>query len=130
MRLAVVTTLVSISALCTGLAPSYAADLEWEVDNPFRFYKVGSSFALHEKAFLEVRGDPNGPLPADIVWRTERRLNDPDCKDSSTPASCAATRRAGYERSRLGWAARTNGAVCYDAVGRPRHYLAQCDRKY
>ena len=69
---------------------SHAADLIWEVENPFRFFKASRSFALHEAAFGAVRGDPSGPLPADIIWRTERALNDPDCKDASTPDRCAA----------------------------------------
>src|SRR5215468_9359247 len=89
--------LVSALGVVSGLQQAVAADLEWEVDNPFRFYKVGSSFALHEKAFAAARGDARSPLPNDIIWRTERRLNDPDCKDSSSPIACAATRRAHYE---------------------------------
>jgi hypothetical protein len=130
MRLRMIAAIASMSGLLGGFGPSHAADLEWEVDNPFRFYKVDSSFALHEKAFAEVRGDPHGPLPADIVWRIERRLNDPDCKDATSPATCAATARAHYEESRHGWAAKTYATACYDNVGRPRRYPAQCDRKY
>jgi lysophospholipase L1-like esterase len=129
MWLRMIATVASASALL-GFAPAQAADIEWEVNNPFRFYKVDTSFALHEKAFAEVRGDPNGPIPPDVIWRVERRLNDPDCKDSSTPANCAATKRAHYEQSRLGWAAKTLPTACYDNVGRPRRYPAQCDRKY
>ena len=75
MRLTILATIASVSALAAGRA--HAADLDWEVDNPFRFYRVGTSFALHERAFNEARGNPASPLPADIVWRTERRLNDP-----------------------------------------------------
>jgi len=123
------TALMSVMGLA-AIAPVHAADLEWEVENPFRFYKVGSSFVLHERAFDAVRGAPDSPIPSDIVWRTERRLNDPECRDKSTPESCAKTARKGYEQSRLGWAARTSSAVCYDAERRPRGYLAQCDRKY
>jgi hypothetical protein len=130
MRLHAITAIASLSALLGLSAPALTADIEWEVDSPFRFYKLGSSFALHEKAFNEARGDARTPLPTDIIWRTERRLNDPDCKDPTTPAACAATKRARYEESRLGWAAKTQNTVCYDNVGRPRHYLAQCDRKY
>ena len=107
MRLGIIATVASASALL-GFAPAQAADIEWEVNNPFRFYKVDSSFALHEKAFAEVRGDPNGAIPPDVIWRIERRLNDPDCKDASTPAACAATKRAHYEERRLGWAAKTD----------------------
>src|SRR5262245_19169646 len=95
--------LVSALGVVSGLQQAVAADLEWEVDNPFRFYKVGSSFALHEKAFAAVRGNAESLIPADIVWRTERRLNDPDCRDKTTPATCGATAGRGYEPSRLGW---------------------------
>ncbi|HXW25214.1 MAG TPA: hypothetical protein VEK73_10730, partial [Xanthobacteraceae bacterium] len=130
MRLRMIATIASVSGLLGGSTYAQAADIEWEVNNPFRFYKVDSSFALHEKAFAEVRGDPNGPLPPDVIWRIERRLNDPDCKDASTPANCAATKRAHYDQSRLGWAAKTLPTACYDNIGRPRRYPGQCDRKY
>ena len=53
--------------------PLLAADLVWEVENPFRFFKPTRSFALHEAAFNAVRGEPSAPLPSDIIWRTERR---------------------------------------------------------
>ena len=109
---------------------SQAADLIWEVESPFRFFKPTRSFALHEAAFNAVRGDPAAPLPTDIIWRTERRLNDPDCKDASHPDKCAATAGKRYEQSRLGWAAQTVGETCYDSNGRPRRYSAVCERKY
>src|SRR5262245_19341101 len=112
-------------ALVAGLAQVQAADLEWEVENPFRFFKVGSSFVIHEQAFDAVRGDRESPIPNDIVWRTERRLNDPDCSNKSTPDACAKTARKGYQQSRLGWAARTHSAVCYDSEKRPRGYMGQ-----
>ncbi|MFL5002056.1 MAG: hypothetical protein ACJ8DY_16865 [Xanthobacteraceae bacterium] len=124
------TAIVSMIGLVTGVGQVYAADLEWEVESPFRFYKVGSSFALHEKAFSAVRGDAEGPVPADIVLRTERRLNDPDCKDRTTPASCGNTAGRGYEQSRLGWAAKTHATLCYDSERRPRGYMPQCERRY
>lgn len=113
-----------------GADSSHAADLIWQVENPFRFFKPTRSFALHEAAFNAVRGNPKGPLPADIVWRVERRLNDPDCKDASTPDTCAATAGARYEQSRLGWAAQTVDETCYESNGHPRRYSAVCDRKY
>src|SRR5438067_4923371 len=112
------------------LDSSRAADLIWEVENPFRFFKPTRSFALHEAAFNAARGDPSGPLPPDIVWRTERKLNDPDCKDATNPDRCAATAGKRYEQSRLGWAAQTVGETCYDSNGRPRRYSAVCERKY
>src|SRR5215216_4718405 len=122
--------IASVLGMVAGLGPVHAADLEWEVDSPFRFYKVGSSFALHEKAFTAVRGDSDNAIPADIVLRTERRLNDPDCRDKTTPLSCGNSAGRGYEQSRLGWAARTHSTLCYDGERRPRGYLIQCERKY
>ena len=130
MRLHAIRTIVSASALLGTFGPSIAGDIDWDVENPFRFYKTSAAFALHEKAFAEVRGDPKNAAPSDLVWRIERRLNDPDCTNSATPATCAATRRARYEESRLGWAAKTLGTICYDNVGRPRRYLAQCQRAF
>ena len=78
------TTLFASLAITSSLAvsPAFAADLIWEVENPFRFFKPTKSFALHEAAFNAARGDPASPLPADIIWRTERALNNPDCKDA------------------------------------------------
>lgn len=123
---------LTLFSLGAGFAvyPVHAADLVWEVENPFRFFKSTNSFALQAKAFADVRGNPASPLPADIVWRLERRLNDPDCKDPTTATSCAATARANYEQSRLGWAAQTLSSVCYESSGNPRRYPVQCERKY
>jgi len=64
---------------------------------------------------------PSGPLPADIVWRTERALNDPNCRDASTPDRCAATAGRRYQQSRLGWAAQTLGDTCYESSAASRH---------
>ena len=105
-----------------------AADLVWQVENPFRFFKSTHSFALHEAAYNAVRG--NGALPPDIVWRIERKLNDPDCKDASTPDRCAETAGPRYQQSRLGWAAQTLGDTCYDNSGKPRRYMPICERRY
>ena len=102
------TASLSVLGLVAGALEVAAADLEWEVENPFRFYRVGSSFALHERAFGAVRGDAESPVPADIVLRTERRLNDPDCRDKTTPASCARTAGRNYWES--GWAGRPRPA--------------------
>ena len=115
---------------CLAATSSQAGDLIWEVESPFRFFKASRSFALHEAAFNAARGDPSAPLPADIVWRTERALNDPDCKDASTPDRCAATAGKRYQQSRLGWAAQTLDETCYESNGRPRRYAGICERKY
>ena len=77
-----------------------------------------------------MRGDPSAALPADIIWRTERALNDPDCKDASTPDRCAATAGNHYQQSRLGWAAQTVGETRYESNGRPRRYSPRCERRY
>lgn len=122
------TVLVALSAFWTP-GSAVAADLEWEVESPFRFFKRASSFEAHKKAFLLERGTSGTP-PSNIIWRVERRLNDPDCADRSTPDACAASRRGRYEVSRLGWASQTVDAVCYDRGARPRRYPATCDRQY
>jgi lysophospholipase L1-like esterase len=113
-----------------GIATSHAADLIWEVENPYRFFKRSTSFDMHERAFNTVRGNAGQPMPTNILWRVERRLNDPDCKDNSTPQSCVESARQGFERSRLGWAAQTVDLNCYDRNARPRHYMTTCDRQY
>jgi hypothetical protein len=130
-RLATTTWLVSISLATTlQLSAACASDIVWEVQNPFRFFKKPAAFALHEKAFEAVRGKTDTPLPANIVWRTERRLNDPDCADKSSPGRCYDTKRAGYERSRLGWAAQTLESTCYERNSRPFRYMGVCERQY
>src|SRR5215213_1721952 len=110
--------------------PAAAADMVWEVESPFRFYKPTSSFALHEAAYKSIRGDVKAPTPADQLSSLERRLNDPDCRDPSNPLTCANTRGARYEQSRLGWAAQTYNSICYDSQSNPRRYPTQCERRY
>jgi lysophospholipase L1-like esterase len=127
-RLAAATTILSISILVPVTA--FASDIVWEVQSPFRFFKKTAAFTLHEKAFEAVRGKADTALPGNIVWRTERRLNDPDCADKSTPARCLATARKGYDRSRLGWASQTLDSVCYERNSRPFRYPAVCERQY
>ena len=129
-RLSTSTWLVCVSLATLQLSAAAASDLVWEVESPFRFFKKTSAFALHEKAYDGVRGKPDTPVPANIVWRTERRLNDPDCTDKSSPGRCYDTKRAGYERSRLGWAAQTLESVCYDRNSRPFRYMGVCERQY
>jgi hypothetical protein len=126
----VAATLIVSTQVMYGIPAGHAADLVWEVENPYRFFKRTSSFDVQEKAFNAVRGAPGQPLPTNILWRVERRLNDPDCKDSSTPNNCLATARAGFEKSRLGWAAQTVDLNCYDRNARPRRYMVTCDRQY
>jgi hypothetical protein len=124
-------TVCALSLLASlAASPSHAAGMIWEVESPFRFFKPSRSFALHEAAFNAARGDPSAPLPPDIIWRTERALNDPDCKDASTADRCAATAGKRYHQSRLGWAAQTLGETCYESNGRPRRYSAFCERRY
>ena len=122
-RKALATAAGLIGLIGVGATSAGAAELIWQVENPFRFFKSTRSFALHEAAYNSVRGNPNNPAPADIIWRTERKLNDPDCKDASSPDRCAETAGRRYQQSRLGWAAQTLGDNCYDVNGRPRRYL-------
>src|SRR2546423_9792573 len=129
-RLATTLWLASLSLFLIQTNTASASDIVWEVQNPFRFFKKPAAFALHEKAYEAVRGKADSPLPANIVWRTERRLNDPDCTDKASPGRCYDTKRAGYERSRLGWAAQTLESTCYERNSRPFRYVGVCERQY
>lgn len=113
-----------------GVSAAYADGLNWEVENPYRFFKRDSSFETQFKAFEAVRGAADQPLPANIMWRLERRLNDPDCRNSATPDGCLATAGKHYQQSRLGWASQTLDLTCYDRNARPRRYMTTCDRQY
>ncbi len=64
------------------------------------------------------------------MWRLERRLNDPDCRDRSTPAACLKTAGRHYALSRLGWASQTLDFTCYDSNGHPHRYFTTCERQY
>jgi len=132
MRRNALAAAVGLVAVVAAFTPATvkAADLVWQVENPFRFFKATRSFAAQEAAFNAARGDPNGPMPVDIIWRVERRLNDPDCKDASTPDRCADTAGKRYAQSRLGWANQNLGETCYESDGRPRRYMSVCERKY
>ena len=48
------TLFASLAVTLSLLSSSHAADLIWEVENPFRFFKPTKSFALHEAAFTAV----------------------------------------------------------------------------
>ena len=129
-RLATSTWLVCVSLTTLQLSAAAASDLVWEVENPFRFFKKTSPSRCTRRRTTRCAASRKRPLPANIVWRTERRLNDPDCTDKSSPGRCYDTKRAGYERSRLGWAAQTLESVCYERNSRPFRYPAVCERQY
>ena len=131
MRRQALATAWAVSLFASLAAGSgQAADLIWQVENPFRFFKSTRSFALHEAAYTAVRGDPRRRCRRDIIWRTERRLNDPDCKDPRRPTS--APRPPASAISRAGSAGRRRRCR--------RHLLRQqrtaaplfavCERKY
>ena len=124
------TTLVAVCSVGLSATPSISSEILWKVESPFRFFKRESSFAMYQRAFDAARGHAESPLPEKIIWKTERHLNDPDCKDPSNPTACAATARKRYETSRFGWAARTVNFTCYDRNARPRHYMTTCERQY
>jgi hypothetical protein len=105
------------------------ADIEWEVQNPFRFYKRGDSFQLHEKAYKAVRGAPESPLPNNIIQLTERCLNDPNSKEFPVAPACAELSHGlSSEEKRIGWAAHTLSNVCYERG--KREYPITCEREH
>ncbi len=71
---ALVAATLIVSMQVFGIKASHAADLVWEVENPYRFFKRTASFDVQEKAFNAVRGAPGQPLPTNILWKVERRL--------------------------------------------------------
>jgi hypothetical protein len=121
---------VAVAGLCGALAPAFADDLVWEVVNPFRLYQHAKSFKVHEDAYRLVRGADDSPMPADIVQRVERCLNDPASDSSPAAAGCAALARGlTVEQRRRGWAARTVDDLCFNRAARPRIYAASCKRE-
>ena len=82
---AAATLFVATFSIGLTATPSISADILWKVENPFRFFKRSASFDMYERAFDAVRGNPSLPVPDKIIWKTERRLNDPDCKDIVEP---------------------------------------------
>ena len=52
-------TTVSVVTILAAFSttPTQAQDLQWQVENPFRFFKSTRSFALHEAAYNAVRGN-------------------------------------------------------------------------
>src|SRR6476646_8881014 len=110
-----------------GWNTARAADLTWDVVNPFRFYKDSKPFDLHEAAFKAVRGDPNSPMPADIIQRIERCLNDPDPASPAAVACRNLDQSMRFNRQR-GWAASTLDGTCYNRAMHPRRYDSTCRR--
>jgi len=84
---------------------SQAADLVWEVESPFRFFKPSRSFGLHEAAFKTVRGDPlissgvpNGPSTIPIARMSRRRTAVPRRPASAISKAASAGRRRPWPR--------------------------------
>ena len=131
MRRQALATAAWAAALFASLSVGHAADLIWEVENPFRFFKPtqlvrAARGRLQRGARRSVRArcrrtSSGAPSAASTI---------PTARIPRTPTS--ARRRAGkrYQQSRLGWAAQTVGETCYDSNGHPRRYSAVCERKY
>lgn len=96
-----------------------AAEIDWSVVNPFRFYRNERSFERHRAVYERLKAQAGGVAPADIVVRMERALNAPGCDDPSSYEKCFASRTAAYREARLGWAARSLGETetCYQSGG-------------
>ena len=82
MRRDALSTGLWLVAIFTTLATGtvQAADLVWQVENPFRFFKSTHSFALHEAAFNAARGSSVTVTSAPTLASArsaERRLPDP-----------------------------------------------------
>ncbi len=121
-----------VGLACLGMSDAAAADLEWSVVNPFRFYRTESAINQHLRAYDAILAANGGVIPSDIVERVEKRLNEPDCANKTSYAACAASAGANYTAQRSGWAARSVGPdmTCYGvgADGRPG-YRTSCSRE-
>jgi lysophospholipase L1-like esterase len=122
-------TAAGLVAAISSAVPAGAQDLQWEVLNPFRFYKNASAFQLHEDAFKAVGGDRPDADRSQHVRNIERCLNDPATTDTSIRAACLAIVQRYVKQPRLGWASATLEDTCYDRVPRPRRYPAACERE-
>jgi hypothetical protein len=123
-------SIILLVILGLGVAPStnaaQASDIEWKVQNPFRFYKKSKPFQLHENAYNAVRGTPGSPTPDNIIQLIERCLNDPASVGFRVDAACTDLSPAlSPEEKRKGWAARTLDDVCY----KNGKYPAKCVRE-
>ena len=78
-----------------------AADLTWEVVNPFRLYKDSKSFSNSRECFKAVRGEPNvADAQPTSSSRVERCLNDPD-PASPWAAACRSAAAIMWSTPRL-----------------------------
>ena len=99
-----------------SIAPVQAADLIWEVESPFRLFKPTASFESQEHAFKQVRGEPRAPCRTIWSGGSSAGSTIPTARTSPRPSACAATAGKHYQQSRLGWAAQTLPAVCYEGT--------------
>jgi len=109
-----------------------AAQLEWSVINPFRFYKNQEDFQRHLDAYQRVVKENSGIRPEDAIRRMERDLNAPGCSKPETPATCDASQNEDYTTRRHGWATHSFDAVCYEYnrdAGYYQHKI-KCTRTY
>jgi len=107
-----------------------AAELIWQVESPFRFFKSTRSFAMHEAAYNTARGALNGPLPVDIVWRLERAST---IRIARTPRRPIVARRPPARAMRKAASAgqrKRSATPATRSDGRPRRYAPVCERKY
>jgi len=123
-----VATVAASLTLAFGEGSAGAADLVWEVVNPFRLYRQSKSFALHQAAYGALRPVAGEP-PADLIQRIERCLNDPDPAQPAAFAICRGLAQTLNFDRQLGWASSTVEDTCYDRSARPRAYPATCARE-
>src|SRR5262249_13571885 len=64
---------------------SHAADLIWEVESPFRFFKPTRAFALHEAAAAGVPQPPSAPARGETHRPPRRGPNRPGAPDPPAP---------------------------------------------
>jgi hypothetical protein len=64
----------SVFALLLGHTAFAAPSIQWQVDNPFRFFQYESDFEIQRWAYSELSDQDKRDNPASAI---ERKLNDP-----------------------------------------------------
>lgn len=117
---------LAVFAVLFSAAAAEAATIEWQVDNPFRFFKHQSDFEIHRWAYNELSAEEKRDNP---VSKIERKLNNPqwwnttDNRGRTRKAALAELRRAEgrthvHHDPRLGWASlvrMTTYDMCWNA---------------
>lgn len=109
--------LFSFLSLAWGCAAFAAPQIDWRVKQPFRFFTESRDFDMHREALADVLAANGGDVPADIVSKLERTINDPRwLKEWYRGNTGLYTDPEKSGRPERGWAHHINrrSATCWD----------------